>query len=156
MEKSDERLLYILNLLVEAETHLQHETFITKITETKKHFHNETIEKEAINDFKLFLEFLEKKSPQNVQALPVPSTKVKRLYVDGCFDLMHSGHFNAIRQAKALCETLVVGVISDEAILQNKGPFIMNLAERVELGIDFSLFPTKTIKKYSQGLQMGG
>jgi bifunctional ADP-heptose synthase (sugar kinase/adenylyltransferase) len=21
-------------------------------------------------------------------------------YVDGCFDLMHSGHFNAIRQAK--------------------------------------------------------
>ena len=60
--------------------------------------------------------------------------KVKRLYIDGCFDLMHSGHFNAIRQAKALCDTLVVGVISDEAILQNKGPFIMNLEERKELG----------------------
>ncbi len=25
-----------------------------------------------------------------------------RGFVDGCFDLMHSGHFNAIRQAKGM------------------------------------------------------
>ena len=31
-------------------------------------------------------------------------------YVDGCFDIMHSGHYNAIRQAKRLCDVLVVGV----------------------------------------------
>ena len=42
--------------------------------------------------------------------------KCKRLYVDGCFDLMHSGHFNAIRQAKQLCDKLIVGVIRTEAI----------------------------------------
>ena len=40
--------------------------------------------------------------------------KYKRIYIDGCFDLMHSGHFNAIRQAKELTEHLVVGVVSDE------------------------------------------
>lgn len=136
MQKDEENILYIINLLVEAQIHLQHETFLTKITETKKFYHNENIEKQAKSDFKLFLEFLEKKSPQNVQALPIPSTKVQRLYVDGCFDLMHSGHFNAIRQAKALCETLVVGVISDEAIVQNKGPYIMGLQERAELGFN--------------------
>ncbi len=27
----------------------------------------------------------------------VTEPKVSRLYIDGCFDLMHSGHFNAIR-----------------------------------------------------------
>ena len=25
-----------------------------------------------------------------------------RGFVDGCFDLMHSGHFNALRQAKSM------------------------------------------------------
>lgn len=36
--------------------------------------------------------------------------------MDGCFDLAHSGYFNAIRQAKQLCDILVMGVISTEAI----------------------------------------
>ena len=31
--------------------------------------------------------------------------------MDGCFDLVHSGHFNALRQAKALTERLVIGVV---------------------------------------------
>jgi len=26
-----------------------------------------------------------------------------RGFVDGCFDLMHSGHYNALRQAKSMC-----------------------------------------------------
>ena len=134
MESHQDRMLFILNLILKAEPHLQHETFYTKINETKKFFFDEAKEKLYENEFNQFLEFLEAKAPQQVQALPIPSMKVKRLYIDGCFDLMHSGHFNAIRQAKALCDTLVVGVISDEAILQNKGPFIMNLEERKELG----------------------
>lgn len=56
-----------------------------------------------------------------------------RIYIDGCFDIMHSGHFNAIRQAKMLGRTLVVGVHSDEEIARNKGTPIMNEAERIAM-----------------------
>ncbi|CEM08824.1 unnamed protein product [Vitrella brassicaformis CCMP3155] len=52
----------------------------------------------------------------------VPSTrKAISIYADGIFDLMHSGHFNAIRQARAMGDRLVVGVVSDEEALQTKG-----------------------------------
>ena len=44
-----------------------------------------------------------------------------RAYIDGCFDVMHSGHYNAIRQAKTLCDVLVVGVHSDKEIKKHKG-----------------------------------
>ena len=134
MQTDDDRMLFILNIILKAEQHLQHETFLTKLNETKKFFFLEEKEKQYEKEFNEFLHFIEIRAPLQVQALPIPTMKVKRLYIDGCFDLMHSGHFNAIRQAKALCETLVVGVISDEAILQNKGPYIMNLEERRELG----------------------
>ena len=50
--------------------------------------------------------------------------------MDGCFDLTHSGHFNAIRQAKLLCDVLVMGVVSSQAITKRKGPPIMTSQER--------------------------
>ena len=56
-----------------------------------------------------------------------------RIYVDGCFDLIHSGHYNAIRQAKALGDILVVGVNSDAEILKNKGPSVLNCKERADI-----------------------
>ena len=54
-----------------------------------------------------------------------------RTYIDGCFDIMHSGHYNAIRQAKQLTDILVVGVHSDDEILKHKGPPVMNNEERL-------------------------
>ncbi|XP_057497568.1 ethanolamine-phosphate cytidylyltransferase-like [Actinidia eriantha] len=56
-----------------------------------------------------------------------------RVYMDGCFDLMHYGHANALRQAKALGDELVVGVVSDEEIIANKGPPVLSLEERLIL-----------------------
>ena len=44
---------------------------------------------------------------------------------------MHSGHYNAIRQAKSICDELVVGVHSNAEILRNKGPPVMNDDERM-------------------------
>lgn len=59
--------------------------------------------------------------------------KCVRVYMDGCFDLMHYGHANALRQAKALGDELVVGVVSDEEIIANKGPPVLSMQERLAL-----------------------
>ncbi|KAJ4721466.1 Ethanolamine-phosphate cytidylyltransferase [Melia azedarach] len=59
--------------------------------------------------------------------------KLVRVYMDGCFDLMHYGHANALRQAKALGDELVVGVVSDEEIIANKGPPVLSMEERLAL-----------------------
>lgn len=53
-----------------------------------------------------------------------------RVYMDGCFDMMHYGHCNALRQARALGDQLVVGVVSDKEITANKGPPVTPLHER--------------------------
>lgn len=56
-----------------------------------------------------------------------------RVYMDGCFDLMHYGHANALRQAKALGDELVVGLVPDREIRRCKGPPILNDDERLRL-----------------------
>ncbi|KAE8145594.1 hypothetical protein BDV25DRAFT_66872 [Aspergillus avenaceus] len=61
---------------------------------------------------------------------PVPIIE-SRVWVDGCFDFSHHGHAGAMLQARRLGEELYVGVHSDEAILENKGPTVMALNERV-------------------------
>lgn len=56
-----------------------------------------------------------------------------RGYIDGCWDIMHSGHYNAIRQAKCICDVLVVGVHSDMEIQENKAVPVMRQPERYGL-----------------------
>ncbi|GAA5809547.1 hypothetical protein MFLAVUS_002957 [Mucor flavus] len=56
--------------------------------------------------------------------------KPVRVWVDGCFDMMHYGHANALRQAKEMGDILVVGVHSDAEIEKNKGPTVMKEEER--------------------------
>lgn len=58
-----------------------------------------------------------------------------RVYMDGCFDMMHYGHCNALRQARALGDQLVVGVVSDAEITLNKGPPVTPLHERYSLSL---------------------
>ncbi|CAE7241602.1 Pcyt2, partial [Symbiodinium necroappetens] len=50
-----------------------------------------------------------------------------------CFDIMHSGHYNAIRQAKSICDVLVVGIHSDQEIADNKSVPVMKQTERYGL-----------------------
>ncbi|MEO8220355.1 MAG: adenylyltransferase/cytidyltransferase family protein [Specibacter sp.] len=55
-------------------------------------------------------------------------------YAAGGFDLFHVGHLNLLRQARAHCDYLIAGVVSDELLLQNKGrPPVIPLAERLEI-----------------------
>ncbi|KAL9676711.1 hypothetical protein QQ045_004928 [Rhodiola kirilowii] len=54
-----------------------------------------------------------------------------RVYMDGCFDMMHYGHCNALRQARAVGDELVVGIVSDDEIIANKGPPVTPLHERM-------------------------
>lgn len=56
--------------------------------------------------------------------------KPVRAYVDGCFDLMHAGHYNAFRQASKLGDVLVCGVCSDAEITNVKGPPVLKENER--------------------------
>ncbi|XP_071742074.1 ethanolamine-phosphate cytidylyltransferase-like [Rutidosis leptorrhynchoides] len=68
----------------------------------------------------------------NLQKKEVSKKRI-RVYMDGCFDLMHYGHANALRQAKALGDELVVGIVSDEEIIKNKGPPVLSMDERLAL-----------------------
>ncbi|KAF6816654.1 phosphoethanolamine cytidylyltransferase-like protein [Colletotrichum sojae] len=62
---------------------------------------------------------------------PVPEILEERIWIDGCFDFFHHGHAGAIVQARQLGSELYIGVHSDEAILENKGPTVMTLQERL-------------------------
>lgn len=67
------------------------------------------------------------------QELQLKDKKQIRVYVDGCYDLMHAGHYNSLRQGKKLGEVLVSGVNSDIEILAAKGPTILNDLERCQI-----------------------
>ncbi|KAJ1610707.1 phospholipid cytidyltransferase [Cryptosporidium canis] len=57
-----------------------------------------------------------------------------RVFIDGVFDLMHAGHFNALRKAKKIGKELVVGINSDLDCYNLKGCYpIYNQNERGEL-----------------------
>ncbi|KAL3160740.1 hypothetical protein ABBQ32_010650 [Trebouxia sp. C0010 RCD-2024] len=56
--------------------------------------------------------------------------KPVRVYMDGCFDMMHYGHANALRQARATGDELVVGLVPDREIMRCKGPPVQNEQER--------------------------
>lgn len=42
-------------------------------------------------------------------------------YAPGIYDLFHVGHLNIFREARAFCDRLVVGVLSDEMAQRTKG-----------------------------------
>ncbi|OBT46582.1 hypothetical protein VE00_01841 [Pseudogymnoascus sp. WSF 3629] len=69
--------------------------------------------------------------PQSPPGDAAPEILDGRIWVDGCWDFFHHGHAGAMLQARQLGTELVVGIHSDEAILENKGPTVMTLQERI-------------------------
>jgi rfaE bifunctional protein nucleotidyltransferase chain/domain len=57
------------------------------------------------------------------------------VFTNGVFDLLHVGHLRYLQQARALGDTLLVGVNSDRSVRRNKGPDrpITAEAERAEV-----------------------
>ena len=55
-------------------------------------------------------------------------------YAAGAFDLFHVGHLNILKHAKAQCDYLIAGVVSDEILERSKGRLpVVPLAERLEI-----------------------
>lgn len=63
-----------------------------------------------------------------------------RGYVPGVFDLFHIGHLRLIQRARAACDTLIVGVVTDDVAEVAKGrPPVIPFAERVEIVASLAL-----------------
>lgn len=67
-----------------------------------------------------------------------------KIWVNGCFDVLHRGHFELFKYAKSLGDELVVGIDTDFKVSQDKGldrPY-NNLQDRI-----FALQSIKYIDK---------
>jgi glycerol-3-phosphate cytidylyltransferase len=54
-------------------------------------------------------------------------------YTSGVYDLFHIGHLNLIKNAKGLCDKLIVGVTSDELVSYKNKKSVIGHAERMEI-----------------------
>ena len=46
---------------------------------------------------------------------------MKIVWTNGCFDILHRGHFEMFKYAKSFGEQLIVGIDSDEKVRKDKG-----------------------------------
>jgi cytidyltransferase-like protein len=55
-------------------------------------------------------------------------------YTAGTFDMFHIGHLNFLRRARSSCDRLIVGVSTDELVMQHKGKIpVLPFEERLEI-----------------------
>ena len=81
------------------------------------------------------------------------SKKYVRMYTSGCFDIFHQGHLNILRKTKELCDYLIVGVSTDEVIIQSKGrPPLIPFEERISI-LEANKFVDQVIPQISKDKQ---
>lgn len=54
-------------------------------------------------------------------------------YTTGVYDLFHVGHLNLLRNARSLCDKLIVGVTSDELVAYKAKRSVIPFEERIEI-----------------------
>ncbi|MCX8472090.1 MAG: adenylyltransferase/cytidyltransferase family protein [Sediminibacterium sp.] len=54
-------------------------------------------------------------------------------YTTGVFDLFHIGHLNILKNAKSLCDRLIVGVTTDELVSYKNKQAVIPFVERIEI-----------------------
>ncbi len=88
-------------------------------------------------------------------------------YTAGAFDLFHIGHLNLLKNSKKNCDYLIVGVTTDELVLETKGkkPFIPFAERRAilesikyvdEVVIQDDLDKVKAQEKYNYDVLFSG
>lgn len=54
-------------------------------------------------------------------------------YTTGVFDLFHVGHVNMLRNAKSMCDKLIVGVTVDDLVAYKNKKAVIPFEERIEI-----------------------
>lgn len=54
-------------------------------------------------------------------------------YAAGVFDLFHIGHLNLLKNAKGMCDKLIVGVTTDDLVLYKGKRAVIPFSERLEI-----------------------
>ena len=54
-------------------------------------------------------------------------------YTSGVYDLFHIGHLNLLKNAKGLCDKLIVGVTVDELVSYKNKVAVIPFSERIEI-----------------------
>lgn len=54
-------------------------------------------------------------------------------YTTGVFDLFHVGHLNMLKNAKGMCDKLIVGVTTDELVKYKNKEAVIPFKERLEI-----------------------
>ena len=58
---------------------------------------------------------------------------MKIVYAYVCGDILHEGHLLQLENAKAMGDKLIVGVLTDEAVMEKKKAPIISFAQRLRL-----------------------
>ena len=73
-------------------------------------------------------------------------------YTTGVYDLFHIGHLNMLRNAKAMCDKLIVGVTVDELVAYKHKHAVIPFEERMEIVSNIkcvdAVIPQNTLNKF--------